>query len=392
MIDENTGADFDNVIHNADLKSIYEARREKVFAYMREHSIGAAIFHDSEDSRDCSIRYLTGHPSDAVLVLTADGKSVLSPWDENLAAKKAHASEMIPYTSFNRDAITAVKEILKRFHLDFPTVDLPPSTTHIQFKKYNDAIENKNLEVSCREDSVHSAVVDFRAQKDEYEIACTRKACAITSAMTDIIEEKVRSGEFTTEADVALFIERKLRIQGCERTSFDTLAAGPSRSYAIHAFPGWTGGDWGSKGLSILDYGVCFEGYASDCTITLARGPLTKAQEEILSLVQRADDECRPLYAPGKKIRDAVNKADAVFAEAGKSMPHGLGHGTGLEIHEAPFISTRTSEDKVFLPGNIITLEPGLYDAETGGCRLENDVLITDTGNCILTNSRIIRI
>ena len=71
---------------------------------------------------------------------------------------------------------------------------------------------------------------------------------------------------------------------------------------------------------------------------------------------------------------------------------HGLGHGTGLEIHEAPFISTRTSEDKVFLPGNIITLEPGLYDAETGGCRLENDVLITDTGNCILTNSRIIRI
>ncbi len=390
MIDEKTGADFDSVIKNADLKSIYEARREKVFSYMREHSIGAAVFHDSEDSRDCSIRYLTGHPSDAVLVLTCDGKSVLSPWDENLAAKKAHSSELIPYTSFKRDPFTAVKEILSQSRPDFSTVVLPPSTTHIDFQKYGSLLEGFNLE--CQEDSVHGEVVNLRAQKDEYEIACTRKACAITSAMTDIIEEKVRGGEFCKESDVALFIEKELRDKGCERTSFDTLAAGPSRSYAIHAFPGWTGGDWGSKGLSILDYGVCFEGYASDCTITIARGPLTKEQEEILFLVQKAADECRPLYAPGKKIRDAVNKADSVFAEAGKSMPHGLGHGTGLQIHEAPFISTRTSEDKVFLPGNIITLEPGLYDAETGGCRLENDVLITDTGNCILTNSRIIRI
>ncbi|MEE3315052.1 MAG: Xaa-Pro peptidase family protein [Treponema sp.] len=390
MIDATTGADFDSVIKNADMKSIYEARREKVFAYMREHSIAATIFHDSEDSRDCSVRYLTGHPSDAVLVLTADGKSVLSPWDENLASQKAHASSLIPYTDFNRDPFIAVQKILAQSKHEFSTVALPPSTTHLDFKKYEATLAGFKLE--CLEDSVHSKVIEMRAQKDEYEIACTRKACAITSAMTDIIEEKVKSGEFKLESDVALFIEKELRNRGCERTSFDTLAAGPSRSYAIHAFPGWTGGSWGTDGLSILDYGVCFEGYASDCTITIAKGVLSKAQEEILFLVQKAANECLPLYAPGKKIHDASQKAADVFAEAEKFMPHGLGHGTGLQIHEAPFVSQRSKEDAVFKAGNIITLEPGLYDISLGGCRLENDVLITDTGNCVLTNSRIIRI
>ena len=73
-------------------------------------------------------------------------------------------------------------------------------------------------------------------------------------------------------------------------------------------------------------------------------------------------------------------------------MPHSLGHGTGLEIHEAPFISMRAAGDSLFKEGNIVTLEPGLYDSKIGGCRLENDVLITKEGPVILTNSKIFRI
>ena len=208
--------------------------------------------------------------------------------------------------------------------------------------------------------------------------------------MTEIIIAGVKSGKFTTEMDVALFVERYLREKGAEKTSFDTLAAGPARSFAIHAFPGYTGGLWASNGLSILDYGVCFEGYASDCTITVAKNP-SMQQERLLELVQTAADECKKLYMPGLKISSAVAKADEIFAQDNRIMPHGLGHGTGLEIHEAPFVSKRTAADKVFVPGNIITLEPGLYDPELGGVRLENDVLITESGNEILTKSRIFR-
>ena len=73
-------------------------------------------------------------------------------------------------------------------------------------------------------------------------------------------------------------------------------------------------------------------------------------------------------------------------------MPHSLGHGIGLEIHEAPFVRAAASSENLFLPGMVVTLEPGLYDAETGGTRLENDVLITEKGPEVLTHSRIIRI
>ena len=73
-------------------------------------------------------------------------------------------------------------------------------------------------------------------------------------------------------------------------------------------------------------------------------------------------------------------------------MPHTLGHAIGLEIHELPHISTKIPSTVLFQPGMILTLEPGLYDPELGGCRLENDILITKTGNEVISHSRIIRI
>lgn len=389
VITKDTGKNFDQIINNANLDKIYASRREKIYSLLKEKNLGAVVYEDSEDKRDPSIRYLTGHPSDAVLILTADGNSTLIPWDENLAELKAHSDKVIPFTKFNRRNITAVTETLKNFSCDNPVVALSPDTTFVLHEKYVEALKGWTIE--CKEDSIHQDTAHLRARKDEYEIACTRKACSITSEMTDTIIPMLYSGKIVTEMDVALFVERRLREMGCERTSFDTLAAGPSRSFAIHAFPGYTSGNWGSEGISLLDYGVCYEGYASDCTITVARGKLTPEQNQILDLVQKAADECIHLYKPGLPISGAVKKADEIFASAGRNMPHGLGHGTGLEIHEGPFVSSKSGETKVFESGNIVTLEPGLYDPKLGGCRLENDVLITSDGNCILTNSKIFR-
>ena len=386
-----TGADFDRIIKNADFETIYRERRERVYSYLKEHGIKAVIFEDTEGCREPALRYLTGHPSDAILILTDDKEAVLCPWDENLAKERAHADRVIPYTKFGRTYLSAVEAILneKKTAGKKETVEVSPATTYLKFNKYTETLKDFNVE--CKNGSAHDYVVELRAVKDEYEIACTRKACAITDEMTEVISAKAKDGTFRTETDVALFIERYLREKGCERTSFDSLVAGPARSFAIHAFPGYTGGEWGSHGLSILDYGVCYEGYASDCTITIARGPLSKEQEELLDLVQKAADECIKLYKPGLPLNGPSLLADRIFADAGKSMPHSLGHGTGLEIHENPFLRTKTPEDQLFKAGNIVTLEPGLYYPELGGTRLENDVLITDDGNVVLTHSKIFR-
>jgi Xaa-Pro dipeptidase len=73
-------------------------------------------------------------------------------------------------------------------------------------------------------------------------------------------------------------------------------------------------------------------------------------------------------------------------------MPHGLGHGIGLEAHEAPSLRSQADNNWILAPGMIITIEPGLYDPVHGGCRLENDVLVTETGAEVLTDARIIRL
>src|SRR5574344_1460076 len=380
----------DNVINSTNLEELYKQRRNLLSGYMKTLDIQAVVFEDCEERRDASIRYFTGQPGDAILIITADGKSCLVPWDENMAALKAHADSVIPYTKFGRVNINAVKSILKPLLKGSKKyiVELPPATPYPLFLQYVDVLDG--FDVRCRENGVHYFVKQMRSIKDFYEIASTKKAAEITCRITNLIEKKLRSGAIKTESDVALLIEKECRASGCERTGFDTLAAGPSRSFAIHAFPGYTSDLWGDSGLSILNYGVVYNGYTSDATITVARGPLSAKQKELLALVQQAANEALPLYKDGASILAAQNKTDAIFAKAKRTMPHSLGHGIGLEIHEAPLVSKRAPVEAKFKQGNIVTLEPGLYDPELGGVRLENDVLICEDGNVLLTNSRII--
>ena len=373
-----------------ELKEIYKARREKLFARMRENSLTAIVFEDTEGRRNPAVRYYTGHPSDALFIAGADGQTVLVPWDVNLAQERAVDCTIIPSEKYERNNIKAVKAILNGFTVSGKqNVEIPPETPYPLFLKYVDALDG--WDVRCREKSLHEFVVEERACKDEYEIACTKESARIGDLIIDQIEEGIRNGSLQTESDVALLIEKECRKHGCERTGFDTLAAGPDRSWAIHAFPGYTDAAWASPGLSILDFGVVYEGYTSDTTVTVARAPLSEAQEKLVALVEKAAETALPLYQAGSPIRLAGKAAENVFTKAKRVMPHTLGHGIGLEIHEYPRVSGKIDAEKVFKPGMIVTLEPGLYDPKLGGVRLENDVLITEEGNEVLTHSRIIR-
>jgi Xaa-Pro dipeptidase len=374
-----------------EMKKIYADRKSILSAYMKKNSITAAVFEDKEGLRSPAVRYYTGHPGDALFIFTENGNSVLCPWDEYLAAEKSVDCKVIPFTNYERSNTRAVKEILSSLKIKGKqNVDISPETPYPVFLQYVDVLAG--WDVRCRENSVHDFTVRQRAIKDTYEIECTKEAARIGDLIIDGIEKAVKTGEIRTETDVALFIERECRNNGCERTGFDTLAAGPDRSFAIHAFPGYTAAPWPAPGLSILDFGVVFNGYTSDTTMTIAQGMLSEAQEKQLELVEKAAALALPLYQAGSPIRLAAAAADLVFSQAKRSMPHTLGHGIGLEIHEYPRIAAKVPQEEVFQSGMIVTLEPGLYDPAIGGCRLENDILITENGNEVISHSRIIRI
>ena len=377
----------------------YNRQRQKAFSQiLRDKKIDVAFFEDTEGRRDPSLRYFTGQPSDALLILTAEGQSILIPWDVNMAQEMATVDSILPYTDFGRTATNALSQILAKLELPSTvTIELPPSLPYPVYEKYQKAItqalgNSREVHLLCRENGVHQDAVNMRAIKDQYEINCIKRASAITDNLILLLEEGVRSGTITTEMDAALLIERECRKAGCEGTGFDTLAAGPERSFGIHCFPPYTAGAFPATGLSILDFGVVVEGYTSDVTLTFAKGPLTPEQEKQLELVQQAYDAALEKYKNGRAIKDAAQMVDDIFAQAGRTMPHSLGHGYGLEAHEWPTVRTTQPPEALFRPGMVVTLEPGLYDTKLGGCRLENDILITPEGNEVLTKARIIRL
>jgi Xaa-Pro dipeptidase len=357
------------------------------------------VFYDNEEHRDRAVRYFTGHPMDALLVITAAGRGMLVPWDVQMAGKMAPGVtttlSVTPLTKFNMDAAAALKEVLPALGVvPGSRVDLAPYTSYPDYGNFSEKLEG--YELLCRaKGGAHQEVITMRAVKDSTELAAIREAGRIACAIADLIEERVRDRTRTSETVVALLIEAQSRAMGAEGTSFDTLAAGPERSFGIHCFPNYTASPFGKVsggGMSILDFGVCYQGYRSDITVTFLAPPLSSAQERLVALVDVAYHAALPLYRAGLRVREAAGAAAAVFSRDQRAMPHGLGHGVGLDIHEYPRVNVYATEETRFLADMVVTLEPGLYDTAFGGCRWENDILITTDSPEVLTRSRIVRL
>ncbi|QQO09435.1 M24 family metallopeptidase [Breznakiella homolactica] len=373
------------------MNSCYEARRERIYDWMAQEGIALVMFEDTEGRRDTSIRWMTGHPGDALLFLAVDKRSLLVPWDINMAKLLADTDMVVPYTEFERSSVTAIRSAAEYFKIPFGSrIEIPSVTPYVVFLKYVEAL--MDFDVVCREWGATEEVAELRAVKDSAELEIYETASSITNEVITLLEGEFKSGGLKTETDVALFIEAEARKRGCEGTGFETIAAGPSRSFGIHAFPTYTGGPFGGQGLSVLDFGLKYKGYTTDVTITVAKGPLTKPQETMLAMVEKAYTLALEMVKDGVYTRDIAVAVDNFFRKSKKAMPHALGHGIGLQAHEAPAVRSRQDNQWQLRPGMIITLEPGLYDPEHGGCRLENDVLLTESGPRVLTKAAIVRL
>jgi Xaa-Pro dipeptidase len=366
-------------------------RQEKLYEWMKTEEIGLVMFQDNEKRRDTSIRWLTGQPGDALLFLAAEGKALLIPWDMNVARIYSACDFLSPFTDYSLDPLKALGAAISHFKMPAGSkIEIPSSTPYLDFLQFVDKMPD--FDIICRRDGVTQEVERLRAVKDDDEIHIYRKLSAFTNQIIDAVEQNVRAGAIKTETDVAIFIEYEARVLGCEGTGFTTLAAGAERSFGIHAFPPYTAAPFAGRGLSILDFGLVYHGYTSDVTMTFACGPLSKQQEKRLALVTEAFELALSKVKDGASCRNIAQSVDALFRKTRLSMPHGLGHGIGLQPHEQPFLRSRADNEWKLAPGMIFTVEPGLYDPLEGGCRFENDILLTETGAETLTRSRIVRL
>lgn len=221
----------------------------------------------------------------------------------------------------------------------------------------------------------------LRAVKDAGEIERIRAATELADAALREIMEGGLAGR--TETAVARALEDAMRRHGASRPSFDTIVASGPHAALPHASPREVA--IGEAELVVIDWGAVLDGYCSDCTRTLATGDLSAAQQIAYDLVLEAQLAGLQGIRPGVGGREADGAARVIIDAAGHAehFGHSLGHGVGLEIHEAPRVSQRS--DEVLRTGNVVSCEPGVYVPGEFGIRIEDLCVVTESGRDILT-------
>ncbi|HVL95461.1 MAG TPA: aminopeptidase P family protein [Solirubrobacteraceae bacterium] len=219
-----------------------------------------------------------------------------------------------------------------------------------------------------------------RAVKDAGEL----EAIAAAAALADDALREVLGGGVAgrTERQVAAAIDAALRRRGAEPSFEPIVAAGPNGS-APHAAPADV--PIPRDTLVTIDWGARLDGYCSDCTRTFATGEVPDEMRAIYDLVERAQAAALDAVRPGPSGREVDAVARHMIGAAGHAehFGHGLGHGVGLEVHEAPRLAT--TADDALEPGNVVTVEPGVYVPGLGGVRIEDLVAVAPGGRRVLS-------
>ena len=221
----------------------------------------------------------------------------------------------------------------------------------------------------------------LRAIKDEAEVDAIRRACAITTATYGRIAEEGLVGR--SEREVAARIEQLFRELGADGSAFAAIVASGANGALPHADAGDRRIEAGT--LVTIDCGARLGGYCADCTRTFATGPLPEELERAYAVCLAAEQAGLDAISPGGVGAAVHEAAHAVIRDAGwgEQFGHGLGHGVGLEIHEAPTL--RPDSEDVLAPGNVVSCEPGIYLEGSGGVRIEDLVVVRDGTPEILT-------
>jgi Xaa-Pro aminopeptidase len=229
--------------------------------------------------------------------------------------------------------------------------------------------------------SLEDLVESLRHSKDLGELELITAAAEIATSALDVFVGQVRAG--MTELQMAGVLEKALRDAGSEGFPFPTIIASGPRSALPHARTSDRVVKQGD--LILVDFGAVYRGYCSDITRTFVAGTAGQREREVHRVVRQANENAAVGIRAGMKGKDAdlIARSHIERAGFGPHFGHGLGHGIGLEVHEAPRLSHRVEAS--LPPAAVVTVEPGIYIPGWGGVRIEDDVYLSSDGPKILT-------
>jgi len=320
-----------------------------------------------------NIYYLSGFTgTNAILFITQHDKYLFTDF-RYVEQAKSEASDF--------ELVRADKDVLQEINKlanGITTIGLEEKA--ISLAQYRELEKSLNAKIFKDASFV---LQEMRQVKDEQEIEILKQAIKITDQAFDLILPALKPG--VTEEEISLKLEYSLRKLGASGKSFDYIVASGQRSALPHGVA--TAKKIETGDLVTLDFGAKYQWYCSDFTRTVFVGKPDAKHQEIYDIVLRAQLTALEAIRPGLTGREVDAVARDIIARAGygEYFGHGLGHSLGLEIHEPPSLNTR--EEKVLQPGMVITVEPGIYLPGWGGVRIEDVVLVTNSGAEVLTQA-----
>ena len=357
------------------MQAIYAARRERLRRAMRARGLDALLV-----SQAANRFYLSGfelhdpqcNESAGRLIVTADGRDWLATDARYLdAAARLWDQERI--FIYGGDAAKDLHSLLRRCG---GRVGLEARGVSLAFARALD-----QAGAGPRFEAADGLVEHLRRIKEPCEIAALERSFALNHKLLQWVEGQLEPGR--TEKELSWAIERFFRENGAGELAFANIVAGGRNAALPHAIPGE---DAVTENCPVLiDVGCRVDAYCSDQTRTFWAGDAPAPEfRRTLALVREAQEAALKKMRPGLSLREVYALARAVFEKAGvaEAFTHGLGHGVGLETHEAPSLSPRA--EGVLEPGMVVTVEPGLYYSAWGGVRWEYTVLVEEGGVRIL--------
>ncbi|HPS69820.1 MAG TPA: Xaa-Pro peptidase family protein [Candidatus Cryosericum sp.] len=315
-----------------------------------------------------SMRYLTGFTGEEGFLLVA-GHGVHLIVDGRFTTQALGECPQVDVIEYSGHFSTTVARLLAEAHahwLGFEKERMP----------FAEAERMHAASPSVTMVPTENIVENMRMVKDARELGMMRAAGRVADAAYRAMIAQLTSG--MTENDVAALLEYEMRKAGAQGTSFSTIVGSGPRGALPH---GIASGKAIKEGeVVVIDFGVNYQGYMSDCTRTVALGDPGAEVRDVYRRLLDAQQLGLSLIRAGVSSRSVDSAVRAELGESGLAQyfTHGLGHGVGLEIHEAPRLAQ--SSDTVLQPGHIVTCEPGVYLPGQYGMRIEDSVIVTEDG------------
>lgn len=318
-------------------------------------------------------RYISGFTGTSGVALITETKAVLITDFRYVdqATEQAVNYLIIKHESSLIEEIANQINVLGIEKLGFEKTDV----SYAQYEDYKTHFTSTTLV------PISDMIENLRLIKADHEIKILKDAAKIADSAFEHIITYIKPG--LTELDVSNELEFFMRKQGAISSSFDIIVASGIRSALPHGVA--TKKVIKNGELVTLDFGAFYKGYCSDITRTVAVGKPSSELEKIYYTVLEAQARGMNGIKPGMtgKQADALTRDYITEQGYGDYFGHSTGHGLGMEVHEGPGLSMKSAT--ILEPGMVVTVEPGIYISGVGGTRIEDDTLITETGNETLT-------